>query len=156
MVTSCGLLLWRRTEADTIEVLIGHMGGPFFARREDGAWSLPKGVAEDGESDLVTAEREFAEEIGQPAPPPHPDWGDKDLGEVRRAGKAIRVYARRGDLDPDAGTPGTFTMPWPPGGPLREFPELDRLAWLPLATARRRLARNQQDFIERLAEVIET
>jgi predicted NUDIX family NTP pyrophosphohydrolase len=150
---SHGLLLWRHG-THGIEVLLGHMGGPFWARRDLGAWSIPKGLPEPGDdSPTTTAEREFAEELGQPAPAPRHDDPDLDLGSVRRGGKVVTIVARRGDLDPDAATGGTFTMEWPPGsGRRQEFPEIDRAAWLPLDEARLALAGNQRDFLDRLAD----
>lgn len=152
---SVGLLLWR-DGPDGIEVLLGHMGGPFWARKDLGAWSIPKGLAEsDDTSPLATAEREFAEELGQPAPAAGEDIPDLDLGDHRANRKVIHVLARRGDLDPSAATGGTFTMEWPPrSGVQQEFPEVDRAAWLPLNDARLALAKNQQVFLDRLAEVL--
>ncbi len=154
-VTSVGLLLWR-DGVDGPEVLLGHMGGPFWARKDLGAWSIPKGLAEpDDMSPLATAEREFAEELGQPAPAPPDDVPDLDLGTHRASRKVVHVLARRGDLDPTAATGGTFTMEWPPrSGEQQEFPEVDRAAWLPLDDAHLALAKNQQVFLDRLAEVL--
>lgn len=148
---SHGLLLWR-VGAAGIEVLVGHMGGPFWARKDLGAWSIPKGLPEPGDaSPTATAEREFAEELGQPPPPPHADDPDLDLGSVVRNGKVVTVVARRGDLDPEAATGGTFTMEWPPrSGRHEAFPEVDRAAWLPLDEARLALAGNQREFLDRL------
>lgn len=156
--TSCGLLLWRPGPAG-VEVLLGHMGGPFFwARKDLGAWSIPKGLAEpDDDSPVATAEREFAEELGQPAPDATADRPDRDLGTVTTGRKDIWVVARRGDLDPTAATGGTFTMEWPPkSGQRQEFPEVDRAAWLSLEDARPALAANQQAFLDRLAETLGT
>lgn len=156
-VTSCGLLLWRR-RGDVVEVLLGHMGGPHWARRDDGAWTIPKGLADDGESVLQAAEREFAEELGHVPPTPDADRPDLDLGEVTRSGKHIRVVARSGDFDPDradhTATPGgTFELEWPPNsGQVQHFPEVDRVAWFDLATARVKVAGNQQPFVDRLAD----
>ncbi len=149
--TSCGLLLWREGPAG-VEVLLGHMGGPFWARKDAGAWSVPKGLVEPGDpSDLATAEREFTEELGQAPPPADPASPDLDLGTHRTGGKQVRVVARRGELDPDAATGGTFTMEWPPrSGRHQAFPEVDRAAWLTLDAARPALAGNQQVFLDRL------
>lgn len=145
---SAGLLVFRRS-AGGVEVLLGHMGGPFWARREDGAWTVPKG--EYAEEDPVgAARREFAEELGMPAPP-----GELlDLGSVRQSGgKVVSVWAVEGDLDPDAAVSNTFTLEWPPrSGRLEEFPELDRVAWLDLADARVRLVKGQVPFLDRLVE----
>lgn len=159
--TSSGLLLWRR-RGDVVEVLLGHMGGPYWAGRDDGAWTIPKGLADDGESVLQAAEREFAEELGHAPPPPDDDRPDLDLGEVTRSGKHVRIVARHGNFDPDTAdhetTPGgTFELEWPPNSGRRQrFPELDRVSWFDLATARARLAGNQQSFIDRLVDAIGT
>lgn len=152
--TSCGLLLWRLRDGAP-EVLIGHMGGPYWARRDAGAWSIPKGLAEADEDVLATAVREFTEELGQPPPPADPERPDVDLGAATTRGKTVRVVARHGDLDPDAATGGTFTMEWPPrSGEMRAFPEVDRAEWCDLGTAAERLAGNQRMFIARLAAAI--
>lgn len=157
VAASFGLLLWRRVGDDSVEVLVGHMGGPFWARKHAGAWSIPKGLAEDDDPDgLATAEREFTEELGQ-APPPHdPARPDLDLGTHRVGSKEIRVWARRGDLDPDAATGGTFMMEWPPkSGREQAFPEVDRAEWLALAEAREALAKNQRPFLDRLTDALD-
>ncbi|HKJ54651.1 MAG TPA: NUDIX domain-containing protein, partial [Nitriliruptoraceae bacterium] len=152
---SHGLLLWRE-RAGAIEVLLGHMGGPYWARRDAGAWTIPKGLAESGDTNpTATAEREFREELGQPAPPSDPTHPDLDLGSHRASGKEIHVIARRGDLDPGAATGGTFTMEWPPkSGRAQEFPEVDRAAWMGTADARVALAGNQRVFLDRLLDAI--
>lgn len=148
---SHGLLLWRN-RADGIEVLLGHMGGPFWARKDLGAWSIPKGLAEPtDESPTATAEREFLEELGQAAPAAAPDSPDLDLGTNRSGGKLIHVRARRGTIDPTVASGGTFTMEWPPrSGHHQDFLEVDRAAWLALPDARAALAGNQQGFLDRL------
>lgn len=152
---SSGVLLWRWAE-EAIEVLCGHMGGPYWSRKDDGAWTIPKGLVEPGEDPLAAAEREFAEELGQPPPPPAADDPDIDLGTVKGNGKHIRIFARHGDLDPDAGAGTTFTMEWPPkSGRRQEFPEVDRAAWFPLAAATDKLTANQRAFIARLAAVLD-
>ncbi len=156
-VTSCALVLWRHADDDTIEVLVGHMGGPFWSRRDLGAWSFPKGLVEDDDVDgLATAVREFTEELGQPPPPPDPDLADVDLGSHRAGGKEIQAWARHGEVDPAAASGATFTMEWPPrSGRHQEFPEVDRAAWMPLAEARQALATNQHVFLDRLRAVVE-
>ena len=148
---SAGLLLYRR-HGGRIEVLIGHMGGPFWAGRDEHAWSIPKGLADGGEADgLVVAEREFREEMGGPAP----GGPVIDLGSVRSGSKRIRVYAREGDFDADAAVSNTFEMEWPRGsGHMQRFPEIDRAAWVGVDEATRLLAKSQLPFLERLcAEV---
>ncbi|MBC7272067.1 MAG: NUDIX domain-containing protein [Streptomyces sp.] len=149
MRRSAGLLLFRRGD-DGLQVLLGHMGGPFFARRDAGAWTVPKGEYEPDEPAWDAARREFTEELGL-APP---DGAAVPLGEVRQSGgKLVTVWAVEGDLDPAAVTPGTFRMEWPPrSGRIEEFPELDRVRWFPLAEARDVIVRAQGAFLDRLAE----
>ncbi|QKW10494.1 NUDIX domain-containing protein [Streptomyces sp. NA04227] len=146
--TSAGILLHRGGPRHT-EVLLGHMGGPFWARREEGAWSVVKGEYEAPEPAWEAARREFAEELGLPAPEGEP----VPLGEVRQSGgKVVTVWAVAGDLDPGAVVPGTFTMEWPRGsGRQRDFPEVDRVAWLTLDEAARLIVRAQTVFLDRLA-----
>jgi predicted NUDIX family NTP pyrophosphohydrolase len=146
---SAGLLVFRRTPEGETEVLIGHMGGPFWAARSAAAWSIPKGEYTDGEAPEEAALREFEEELGLPAPN-----GERiALGEVRqRGGKTVSVWAVRGDLDPARAVPGTFAMEWPRGsGVTREFPEMDRFGWFPLAAAAPLLVAGQRAFLARLA-----
>lgn len=149
---SAGLLLYRcAPPAATdpgIEVLIGHMGGPLWARKEAGAWSIPKGEYGEDEEPLAAARREFGEELGLPPPEGEP----LDLGEVKQSGgKVVRVWAVEADLDPAEVVPGTFTMIWPPrSGKQAQFPELDRVAWCPPAVATERLVAAQRAFVERL------
>ncbi len=144
---SAGLLLYRRV-GDGIEVLVGHMGGPFFARREAGAWSVPKGEFGPEERPEAAARREFEEELGLPAP----EGALVPLGDiVQRGGKTVTVWAIEADLDPAGAVPGTFTMEWPRGsGTVREFPEMDRFAWLTPEAAAPLLVQGQQAFLERL------
>lgn len=133
-------------------MLIAHMGGPFWATRETGAWSIPKGEYEPEEEAEAAARREFTEELGLPAP----DGEPVPLGEVRQAGgKVVTVWAVEGDLDPERVSPGTFTMEWPRGsGVLREFPEVDRVAWCTPEEAMSRLVTGQRVFVERLLEYV--
>ncbi|MGV9565878.1 NUDIX domain-containing protein [Streptomyces sp. NPDC003480] len=146
---SAGLLLFRRTEHG-LQVLLGHMGGPFFARREAGAWTVPKGEYEPGEPSWDAARREFREELGLPPP----DGRAVPLGEVRqRGGKVVTAWAVEADLDPATVVPGTFTMEWPPrSGRLEEFPELDRVGWFGLDRAREVIVTAQTAFLDRLME----
>ncbi|MFJ6410934.1 NUDIX domain-containing protein [Streptomyces hydrogenans] len=145
---SAGLLVFRRTDDGGVEVLIGHMGGPFWARREQAAWSVPKGEYGPEEAPGAAARREFLEELGVPVP--EGEW--LDLGEVRQAGgKTVTVWAVEGDLDPAAVVPGTFTMEWPPrSGVLAEFPELDRVGWFAVDAAAPLLVTGQRVFLDRL------
>jgi len=148
--TSAGLLLFRHTD-EGLEVLLGHMGGPFFARRDAGAWSVPKGEYEpDSESAWDAARREFQEELGLPPP----DGEAVPLGEVRQTnGKVVTAWAIEADLDPATVVPGVFSMEWPPkSGQMREFPELDRVEWFGLERARTVIVKAQAAFLDRLAE----
>jgi predicted NUDIX family NTP pyrophosphohydrolase len=151
---SAGLLVYRRTD-DGIEVLLVHPGGPFWARKDDGAWSLPKGEYEPSEDPLEVALREFAEEIGQP-PPDHSEaeW----LGEQRQpSGKIVSAWAVEGDLDVSDVTSNTFAMEWPPrSGRTQEFPEVDRAGWFGAVEARRKILRGQAGFLDRLSVLQET
>ncbi|MGW4753964.1 NUDIX domain-containing protein [Streptomyces chartreusis] len=146
---SAGLLLFRRTDAG-LEVLLGHMGGPFFAKRDAGAWTVPKGEYEPDEPAWDAARREFQEELGLPPP----DGEALPLGEVRQTGgKIVTVWAIEADIDPATVVPGTFRMEWPPrSGRTQEFPELDRVEWLDLDRAREVVVKAQAAFLDRLAE----
>jgi predicted NUDIX family NTP pyrophosphohydrolase len=146
---SAGLLLYRFRDG-TLEVLIAHMGGPFWARREEGAWSIVKGEHDEHEQPLAAARREFAEETGAPAP----QGPAIELGEIRQSGgKRVRAWAVEGDLDPAGIVSNTFEMQWPPrSGRTAEFPEIDRVQWCDPATARRLLVKAQSVLVERLAQ----
>ncbi len=148
---SAGLLVWRRRPGGS-EVLIGHMGGPYWAKKDDGGWSIPKGEHDPDEDDLAAARREFAEEIGHEAP----DGDTHDLGEAKQStGKIVHAWAVEGDLDATTAVSNTFTMEWPPGsGRIAEFPEFDRSAWFDLPTAARKLVKGQVPFVQRLAEYL--
>ncbi|CAM5638299.1 NUDIX domain-containing protein [Streptomyces hirsutus] len=143
------LVVFRHTDHG-LEVLLGHMGGPFFARRDAGAWTVPKGEYDAGETAWDAARREFEEELGLPPP----DGEAVPLGEVRQSGdKTVTAWAVEGDLDPAAVVPGTFRMEWPPkSGRMQEFPELDRVQWLALDRARELVVSAQAAFLDRLAE----
>ncbi|MBB5953432.1 putative NUDIX family NTP pyrophosphohydrolase [Saccharothrix tamanrassetensis] len=147
---SAGILLYRHTN-DGLEVLIGHMGGPFWARKDAGAWSVPKGEPDADEPLEATARREFTEELGLPVP--HGEL--TPLGEVRQSGgKTVHVWALQGDLDPAQVVPGTFELEWPKGsGNLRRYPEVDRVAWFSLAEASSKLVTAQRVFLDRLAGI---
>jgi predicted NUDIX family NTP pyrophosphohydrolase len=153
-VRSAGILLFRRAADGAVEILIGHMGGPFWARKDAGAWSLPKGEYDETEPPLVAALREFTEELGVGLPVDPETL--VELGEVRQAsGKRLSIWAAEGDLDPATVVPGTFTMAWPPrSGRVAEFPELDRVEWSSLEVARDRLVKGQQEFLDRLVDAI--
>ncbi len=144
---SAGLLL-HRSGPDELEVLLVHPGGPFWARRDAGAWSIPKGETDAGEDPLDAARREFAEELGSPPP----DGEPLALGEVRqKSGKRVSAWALAGDLDPATLRSNTFTMQWPPrSGRRQEFPEVDRAQWFGVHAAREKLIAAQVAFLDRL------
>jgi predicted NUDIX family NTP pyrophosphohydrolase len=148
---SAGLLLYRRNGVET-EVLLAHPGGPPWAKRDAGAWSVPKGEIEPGEEPLAVARREFEEETGQPAP----DGEVVSLGEVRqKSGKLVTAWAARGDFDPSIAKSNTFPLEWPPGsGDWIDVPEVDRVAWFGLDDARKALNPAQVAFIDRLAAAL--
>jgi predicted NUDIX family NTP pyrophosphohydrolase len=144
---SSGILLHRRGE-DGLEVLLVHPGGPFWAKKDLGAWSIPKGEHDDAEEALDCALREFEEETGS-----RPNEGElDDLGTVRqKSGKVVQAWALAGDLDTGAIRSNTFTIEWPPrSGRKSEYPEVDRAAWFGLDEARRRINPAQSAFLDRL------
>lgn len=145
-VTSAGLLLFRHG-AGGLEVLLGHPGGPYWSRRDDGAWTLPKGELHPGEEPLAGALREFAEETGG-----RPGGPYASLGEVRlKSGKRVLAWACEGDFDPRELRCNLFEVEWPPrSGRLRQFPELDRVSWFTPEEARRKLLPALVPFIDRL------
>ncbi len=147
---SAGIVLYRRS-AGSIEVLLGHMGGPLWANRDAGAWTIPKGEHEPGEDPLLAARREFAEEVGVPVP----GSDVVDLGEVRQSGgKIVRAWAIDGDLDPATAVSNTFEHEWPPkSGQFRTFPELDRVEWFDVETARSKVIVAQREFLDRLIAI---
>ena len=146
---SAGILLYRQA-GGAPEVLLVHPGGPFWARRDEGAWSIPKGEYEDGDDPLAAALREFEEETGTALPPGEPI----ELGDVKqRGGKVVTGWAVEGDLDADAIRSNTFTMQWPPrSGRLATFPEVDRAGWFAVDEARGKLNPAQTAFLDRLLE----
>ncbi len=145
--TSAGLLLWRRRDGE-VEVLLAHPGGPLFARKDDGVWSVPKGEHGPEEEPLDAARREYAEELGLPAPDVEP----VPLGSVTlRSGKVVTAWALEADPDLTGFDPGTFEMEWPPrSGRRQAFPEVDRVAWFGLSEAAVKLAERQVPFLSRL------
>jgi predicted NUDIX family NTP pyrophosphohydrolase len=144
---SAGLVLFRGSGAD-LELLLVHMGGPFWARKDAGAWSIPKGEYDSGEAPLAVALREFGEELGSAAP----DGETIELGQVRQAsGKTVTAFARRGDFDAETAVSNTFEIEWPKGsGRLRTFPEVDRAAWFDPETAKTKLVKGQIPIVDRL------
>ena len=148
--TSAGILLHRERDGAR-EVLLVHPGGPFWARKDAGAWSIPKGEYAEGDDPRGCALREFEEELGSALPEGTPLT---ELGTVRQSGgKVITAYAAAGDLDADAITSNTFTIEWPPrSGRTQEFPEVDRAAWFSLDAAREKINAAQAEFLDRLPE----
>jgi predicted NUDIX family NTP pyrophosphohydrolase len=151
--TSAALLLYRLRGTSEVEVLIAHPGGPYWASKDEGAWSVPKGEYAPEEDPLAAARREFKEETGSD-PPTGPYV---ELGEIRqRAGKVVVAWAAEGDLDAGQAVSNTFEMEWPPrSGKRATFPEVDRLAWLPLHAARPLLVEGQRPLLDRLVGVLD-
>jgi predicted NUDIX family NTP pyrophosphohydrolase len=144
---SAGILLYRLA-GDEPEVLLVHPGGPYWAKRDAGAWSIPKGEYGAEEDPLAAARREFAEELGSPSP----DGPVQELGEVRqKSGKRVLAWAIAGDLDASAVVSNTFELEWPPrSGKRIVVPEVDRAEWFELDEARRRINPAQAELLERL------
>jgi predicted NUDIX family NTP pyrophosphohydrolase len=148
---SAGLLLYRRGRQDSqtrLEVLLVHMGGPYWARKDEGAWSIPKGEYEPGEDPLDAAKREFEEELGS-APP---SVVYRELGSVRQAGgKLVTAYAAEADFDADGAVSNHFELEWPRGsGKMQSFPEIDRASWFTVEAARVSLVKGQRPLVDRL------
>jgi predicted NUDIX family NTP pyrophosphohydrolase len=151
--TSAGIMLWHRRGQD-VDVLLGHNGGPFFARKDEGHWTVLKGEVEPGEELLDVARREFTEETGHELP----DGPMIELGQIRqRSGKQVVAWAIEGDLDPTTAVSNTFELEWPPGsGRIQAFPEIDRVAWFGLPEARRMIKPAQAPFLDRLEASLRT
>ena len=147
---SAGLLMYRIKEG-AIQVLLAHPGGPFFVKKDDGAWTIPKGEPDGDEDLLVTAQREFQEETG--VTPTGPFIPLKPIQQ--KGGKVVHAWAFEGDCDSKAIKSNTFTMEWPPhSGRQQEFPEIDRAEWLDLATARTKIKAGQDGLIAELATIL--
>ena len=146
---SAGLLLYRVTDG-VVEVLIGHPGGPFWAKKDDGAWSIPKGEYTDGEDPWTAAQREFREELGFPPP----EGQRIDFAPLKQpSGKIVTAFAVRGDLDIEGAVSNTFLLEWPRGsGNFREYPEIDRVGWFSVAQARSKLLTGQRALLDRLMQ----
>jgi predicted NUDIX family NTP pyrophosphohydrolase len=149
-IRSAGLLMFRRRAAGP-EVLLAHPGGPFWSRRDEASWTLPKGEIAPGEDPLAAARREFQEETGFASAPPF-----LLLGELRqKSGKRITAWAFEGDADPALLASNPFEMEWPPrSGRMQSFPEVDRVQWFGLDEARRKLIAGQAPFIDGLARLL--
>ena len=145
---SAGILLFRR-RGESVEVLLAHPGGPFWAKKDEGAWSIPKGLADEGEDLLAAARREFCEETGMAVEGPL-----LDLGAFRQAGgKTVVAWAAEGDFDPAALASNSFSIEWPPGsGKFATFPEADRAGWFSLEAAQAKAVRGQRAIVAALAE----
>jgi predicted NUDIX family NTP pyrophosphohydrolase len=149
---SAGLVLYRITERG-VEVLIGHPGGPFWARKDEGAWSIPKGEYVDGEDPWTVAQREFEEELGK-TPPDGPRIDFPPLKQP--SGKVITAFAVRGDLDLAGTASNTFELEWPKGsGNIREYPEIDRVGWFSVPEATTKLLKGQRPLLDRLRAALE-
>ena len=154
---SAGVLLFRREgEGGEVEFLLAHPGGPFWAKKDRGAWSIPKGQIEDEEEPRACAIRELEEELGK-APALDPEQLI-ELGSIKqKAGKTVVAWATEADFDPAALASNTFTMEWPPrSGNQQEFPEVDRAEWLDLEAARERILPAQAELLDRLVERLES
>jgi predicted NUDIX family NTP pyrophosphohydrolase len=149
---SAGLLVYRMNQARP-EVLIAHMGGPWFAKKDKGAWSIPKGEYGTGEDPKKVAHREFSEELSRPVPPG--EW--IELGTIeQKNNKTVIAWALEGDLDASGTQSNTFTIEWPPhSGQTQEFPEIDRAGWFNFETASEKLIAAQVEFLKRLADKLE-
>lgn len=152
---SAGILLYRRSEAGELEVLLVHPGGPFWAKRDAGAWSIPKGEVDPGEEERACALRELEEETGA-AFRDAPDDALLALGEVRqKSGKVVSAWALAGDCDADVIVSMTFELEWPPrSGRMQTYPEVDRAGWFALPVAREKLLPAQAPFVDRLAALV--
>ncbi|MEV7963621.1 NUDIX domain-containing protein [Oerskovia paurometabola] len=152
MVTSAGLLLYRVADDGAFEALLGHMGGPLWARKDERAWTIPKGEHAPDEDPHDAAVREFTEELGSSPP----DGPEVDLGEIRqRGGKTVRAWARRADFDVSTAVSNTFEMEWPPrSGRRARFPELDRVEWVAFGRARHLVVAGQVALLDRLEEAL--
>lgn len=149
--TSGGLLIYRRQSSGEVEVLLGHYGGPLWARSDRGAWTVFKGAAHQGEKPVETAAREFEEETGWPAP--SNPW--LPLPQVRAANQVMNIWAVEADFDPARLQPGMFSMQWPPhSGKVREFPEIDRAQWFSISEARTKMPRSQTVLLDYLFAVL--
>ena len=148
MKLSAGLLLYRVRDGG-LQVLLVHMGGPFWARKDEHAWSIPKGEHESSDDPALAAVREFTEELGAA----RPDGPTLSLGSARQSAKTVTVFAREADFDAATAASNTFTMQWPPrSGRFQEFPEIDRAEWFDLPTAAGKLVKGQVVFLTRLAD----
>lgn len=151
MKRSAGLLMFRRDAAGVVQVLLAHPGGPFWCRKDDGAWTIPKGEYAPPETALAAAQREFIEETGFAVTPPLLPLGDG----VQASGKRISAWAFAGDGEPQQLCCNTFEMEWPPrSGRRQHYSEIDRVGWFPLDEARRKLLPAQGELLTRLQQLL--
>ena len=150
MKQSAGVIMYRWRNK-TLEVLLVHPGGPFWARKDLGSWSIPKGEYTSGEDPLVAAQREFEEETGF-----RPQGDFKELSEIKqKGGKLVRAWALEGDVDPGRIQSNTFRTEWPPrSGKFKDFPEIDRAAWFPMDAARRKILKSQVPLLDHLDQLL--
>ena len=147
---SAGLLVYRIRNG-TLEVLLAHPGGPYFRKKDEGAWTVPKGELDPGENMLQAAQREFQEEVGLcPTGPFLP------LSPIQqKGGKIVHAWACEGDLDPSAAVSNTFSIEWPPhSGKLQEFPEVDKVEWFNLEAARKKIKSKQRPLLDELERIV--
>ena len=145
---SAGILLYRR-QGEGVELLLVHPGGPFWAKKDESSWSIPKGEYAEGDDELAAAKREFREETGFDAPAGEP----APLGQVKYSNKLLTVWAVPGSIDARRVSSNTFTMEWPPKtGKQQEFPEVDRAGWFQPAVAKQKLVGGQVELVDRLCE----
>jgi predicted NUDIX family NTP pyrophosphohydrolase len=151
-VHSAGILLFK-THGKQLEVFLVHPGGPYWEGRDEGAWSIPKGLFEDNEQPLDAARREFREETGFNA-----DGAFIELGQLKQPSrKIIHAWALEQDINASKLKSNTFTLEWPRGsGIMREYPEVDRGEWFGLSQARKKISKGQAEFIERLVQALHT
>jgi predicted NUDIX family NTP pyrophosphohydrolase len=149
-VRSAGILLYRFNEGN-LQVMLVHPGGPFWAKKDDGVWSIPKGIYEEGENPRAAAKREFQEETGQEV-----DGDFIDLGELKQPSrKIVQAWALEHDLDTSRIISNTFSLEWPPkSGAVRDYPEVDRGRWFNVQEAREKILKGQLEFLDRLVEKI--
>jgi predicted NUDIX family NTP pyrophosphohydrolase len=152
MQVSAGLLMFRRSGSD-LELFLVHPGGPFWAKKDAGAWSIPKGLVDQNEDKLAAAQREFTEETSLLASGPF-----IDIGPVRlKSGKLVYAWAFAGDCDPSKIKSNTFKIEWPPRSKqMKEFPEIDQARFFSVTEARKRINQSQVPFIDRLVQIVST
>jgi len=148
---SAGILTWRRGEGGAVEVLLVHFGGPFWANKDDGAWAMPKGMIEPGESPEEAARREYREELGAPA-----EGTLVPLGRIRqKGGKWVEAFALEGELDAEAIVSNQFTVEWPPrSGEFRSYPEVDQARWYDMTEARAKILPSQLPLLDLLEAAV--